>query len=83
VAFQRNTHSHWNEDEIVFFFLNISWNNNSTKRTFRVHIILPGAKPTIVTYNASAVKKYNASAVKIYYAASSLARFESKYFPVR
>jgi hypothetical protein len=38
----------------------------------------PGANPTIVSYNASAVKIYNASAVKIYNATCSLVRFENK-----
>jgi hypothetical protein len=39
----------------------------------------PGANPTIVIYNASAVKMYNARAVKIYNAASRPVRFENKY----
>jgi hypothetical protein len=38
----------------------------------------PGANPTIVSYNASAVKVYNASAVKVYNATSSLVRFKVK-----
>jgi hypothetical protein len=39
-----------------------------------------GANPTIVSYNASAVKIYNASAVKIYNATSSLVCSENKQF---
>jgi hypothetical protein len=41
----------------------------------KTHTGLPGANPTIVSYNASAVKIYNASAVKIYNATSSLVLF--------
>jgi hypothetical protein len=39
----------------------------------------PGVNPTILCYNASAVKNYNASAVKNYNATSSRERFENKY----
>jgi hypothetical protein len=45
--------------------------------------LVPGANPTIGSYNASAVKIYNASAVKIYNAASSLVRFENKKLLVK